>query len=216
MSSAQRVLSRHLSDILVRFISYILNYEGNLVIAIFTLFLFLCSICQWNLISAVFCHRLIVWNKLHLRLLHRKNGERLQRRKLVATTTVKRDGISQTLIDLKYQPQVWERKRRANLKRLTHSVQVPGWTPGTSFHITKFKFCVGLHGFAFKNGKKTTKVRPGFTFVQCCYCTQKSTEVCRDSWNTWDKVFLFHSLTKRPALTFLQYILYWQVQLPPL
>lgn len=26
--------------------------------------------------------------------------------------------------------------------------------PGTSFHITKFKFCMSLHGFAFKDGTK--------------------------------------------------------------
>lgn len=44
--SAQPVLSRHLSDILFLFISYISNYQGNLVIAIFTPLLLRCSICQ--------------------------------------------------------------------------------------------------------------------------------------------------------------------------
>lgn len=140
--SAQPVLSRHLSDILFHFILYISNYQGNLVIAIFTPFLFLCSICQWNLISAVFCHRLIVWNKLHFR----KNGERLWGKKVGAHNHCQIEHILQALIVLKYLPKVWERKRRADLKRLSHLVQVPGQTPGTSFHVTKFKFCRGKTG----------------------------------------------------------------------
>lgn len=92
----------------------------------------------------------------------------------MATTTV-REMVSQTLIDLKYQPQVWERKRRANLKRLTHSVQVPAWTPGTCFHITKFKFCMGLHGFAFKDGTN----HKGQAWIYICSVLLLYTEIYR-------------------------------------
>lgn len=135
------VLSKHLSGILFHFISYISNYQGNPVIAIFTPFLFLCSICQWNLISAVLCHRLIVWNKLHLRLLHRKNGERLYKRKLEATAHYQIDSISETQIVLKYQPKLWKAEKSWPLK-IDSFGSGAKLNCGTYLHITELRFCL--------------------------------------------------------------------------
>lgn len=120
----------------------------------FSHFFFLCSICRWNLISAVSCHRLIVWNKLHLRLLHRKNRDYreeswwpqplLERWYL---TDSDRFEISTSVGE----------KEKSQLQKMD-SLGSGAWlNPGTSFYITKFKFCMGLHGFVFKDGTNSQR-----------------------------------------------------------
>lgn len=91
------------------------------------------------------------------------------------------------------------------------------WTlapPLTSQSSTFLWACMDLLLRMGKNPQRSGLDLHSFSVVVVIAHRNKSTEVCRGSWKIWDKVFLFHSLTKRPALIFLQCILYWQVHLP--